>query len=374
MRILQIVSSLEEISGPARSLALLAEGLTLHGHEVTCCHFIGKEGPLVGRLTQQGISVVNLSGRACDMPRLRRAQLIVKLLALVIARGIEVIHAHHFDADCFAVFCKRVRSPRVIVTPHSRSYCRWIAKRRGLYRRVVIPRVDTFASISRSFAIELQRRGQIPAKKIVCIPNSPSPEYFFDTDAAARAAIRQEFGVRDDEVLLGSVGNLTKFKGIDYLLPALASLKGKKIKYLHVGAHLGFKARHVKATVSELGLVNHVLFAGFRQDIPQILDALDIFVFPSIEEVDPISLSEAMAKGKPVIATRIGGIPEKIRDQENGILVAPRDSRALVEALVFLLDRPDERRRMSATARDTMCRQYSFDAMIRSYEEIYARV
>jgi glycosyltransferase involved in cell wall biosynthesis len=123
---------------------------------------------------------------------------------------------------------------------------------------------------------------------------------------------------------------------------------GRDSQFLLVGE--GKEERALRRMVREYGLEGRVVLAGYRPDIPQVLAALDVFVLPSLYEGLPTTLMEAMAAGRPVVATDVDGNRDLIRDGETGLLVPPRDAEALADALVHLLSAPDERERLGRMA------------------------
>lgn len=368
---MQIVSSLGEISGPAKSLYMLAAGMAECGHRLCCVHYIGGECVLVERLRNKGISVVDLQKEKAGISWAGRMRMVRSLRKIIRAEKIDVVHAHHWDADCYALLASLGMGIKKIVTLHSRSYLDWVGQHSLKYKYVFFPSMDACVCVSRSLETELMRCCPGIKGKTVVIYNAPSPEFFLDTDLEARAAVRREFAIKDDELLIGSVGNFSRFKGIIHLLEALLKINSEKVKVLLVGADYGRQKEEYNRFLEDSALRSKILFPGFREDIPRILDALDLFVFPSTEEVDPIALSEAMAKGKPVIASIIGGIPEKIEDGVNGFLVLPADSEALAQKISYCLENRDQIKSMGERSRRTMREHFSYDAMIRRYETLY---
>jgi glycosyltransferase involved in cell wall biosynthesis len=122
------------------------------------------------------------------------------------------------------------------------------------------------------------------------------------------------------------------------------------------------------------GLGDRIVFAGARTDIPDVLDAMDIFVMPSLWEGGPITVLEAMAMARPVVATRVGMVPEVIRDGETGLIVEPGDTAALTKAARCLLDAPNEARSMGRKARETVETGFSPDVMVDRVVAIYRSV
>jgi len=371
MNILEIVSSMEEISGPSNAMFLVAKGLAERGHNVTCAYYIGKEGPLVRQLRGQGLEVINLCGRKKATGRFKRFQILLRLIKVIHSHKIDVIHAHHWDADCYALLAGMTKRVKKIITLHSRSYFEWVMKHKEKYQWLFFFLADYFVCVSKSLEKEFRQRCHQAAGKVAVVYNAPPLEFFRPLDTRARQDIRAEFGIGKDEFLIGSVGNFTPFKGILYLLQALTKIKQYDFKLLLVGADYGNQRPEYERFLEGKEIEKRVIFAGFRKDIPQILDALDLFVFPSTEEVDPIALSEAMAKGKPIVATAVGGIPEKIKDAQTGILVVSGDSDALAEKIMFCMKNRDQTAAMGKRGKQLIDESFSFDKMIRSYEELY---
>jgi len=171
--------------------------------------------------------------------------------------------------------------------------------------------------------------------------------------------------------VIGTVSVLRGKKGHRFLLEAAARLRQEYpgLKVIVVGDGPGRDGlwREAKA----LELERTVSFLGFRQDIPRILATFDVFVFPSLEEALGAAILEAMAAGKAVVASRVGGIPEAVVDRETGLLVPPADSGALAEAVRKLLQDPDLRRRMGEQGRLRVEEQFSLNRMLDRTAALY---
>ncbi|MFH1062930.1 MAG: glycosyltransferase family 4 protein [Candidatus Omnitrophota bacterium] len=371
MNILQIVSSLEEISGPANSLYLVSTGMAQMGHKVICAHYVGLQGPLVQRLEQQGIEVINLNPQNYSSSRINRFKMLLKLMDLVYKHKIDVIHAHNWDADCYAFLVSFFKNVKVVVTLHSRSYFKWVNSHKWKYEKLFFSKCTYFACVSKIIANEFKQKCNVPKNKIAVVYNCPEDKFSESPNSEKAAKIRAEFNIKDNEFLLGSIGNFTKFKGIIYLLKALVDLPKDNFKLFLVGADAANMKPDYETFLVNNKIESKVIFAGFRQDITDILDAMDLFVFPSTEEADPIALSEAMARGKPVIATRIGGIPEKIEDNKTGMLIDPEDSGQIKTAIEYCMNNKAKAVEMGQAAKKLMQDRFSFKAMIKGYEGLY---
>jgi glycosyltransferase involved in cell wall biosynthesis len=160
-------------------------------------------------------------------------------------------------------------------------------------------------------------------------------------------------------------------KALEVLFEAAARLRSDlpALKVLVAGD--GPERASLEAEVRRLGLEGTILLLGIRRDVPALLDALDVAVLSSDYEGSPLSVMEYMAAGKPVVSTRVGGVPELIDEGRQGLLVEPRSPEALAAAVGRLLRDPDEARKLGAAGRDRQQREYSLDAMVRRIEELY---
>lgn len=196
-------------------------------------------------------------------------------------------------------------------------------------------------------------------------------------DAAERARIRAELGVPADCTLIGAVGNVNRYKGHAYFIEAAAKIIERlpDARFVVVGRRLdtdaGLGARLEQLT-ARLGLAQSVVFAGFRDDIPRVLAALDVFVLPSILESCPVALLEAMAMKVPVVATDVGAVREIVDSGRTGLVVPPGDAGAIADAVLAVLAKPrDEVRNMVDQARKTVESRFAVDTIARQQKHIY---
>lgn len=159
--------------------------------------------------------------------------------------------------------------------------------------------------------------------------------------------VRAEFDVPQEYYLVGTIGNISSFKGHSYFIESAKKIKDeiKDVKFLIVGSKLDTASAYwnkLQELVSELGLEDDVIFAGFRSDIPEILSALDVFVLSSVREACPNVVLEAMAMRVPVVATDVGAVSEQVINGQTGILVQARNSTAIANAVLAYLRKPKE--------------------------------
>ena len=214
----------------------------------------------------------------------------------------------------------------------------------------------------------------IDASKIRVIYNGVDVDRF-RSDGSLRWARRREVGIRDEEVVVGSVGRFDPVKNIAGLVISFSKLKEQdriKSKLLLVGD--GPELSRIVALVKDLELEPRVVFTGMSGDIPKWLSAMDVYVQPSHFEGVPNSVLEAMAAGLPVIATKVGGVPEIVADRETGFLVPLNDQESLTRAIESLVNDLEKGRQMGMRGRRRVTSLFSIENMAKEYEALYEEV
>ncbi|OGS22834.1 MAG: hypothetical protein A2252_06150 [Elusimicrobia bacterium RIFOXYA2_FULL_39_19] len=185
-----------------------------------------------------------------------------------------------------------------------------------------------------------------------------------------------EYKTNPDTFVLSSVGRLHKQKGFEYLLEAVAQISASDpaIDFKLVIAGNGPLMKSLQNKASALNIKNKVVFTGWLTDVPQLLSKTDIFILPSLWEGTPNVILEAMIARKPVVATRVGGIPEIIKDNQSGLLVAPTDSKDLAEKIKYLIKNNDKALALGKAANETVLNRFSMKTMVSETENLYRRL
>ena len=233
-----------------------------------------------------------------------------------------------------------------------------------LQLRALSAGVGRYIAVSRDVATELVERFRWPAGKIEVVYNAVQLERFEVSESPALRA--QITGGRERPVVL-TCARLDEQKGHAVLLRAAAEIPDA----LFVLAGEGPERAALEAQAAELGIADRVLFLGHRTDIPELLAASDVFALPSLYEGSSLAVLEAMAAGRAVVSSAIGGTDELIDDGETGLLVPPGDAGALAAALRRLLSDSALRASSARRARQRVERDFTSDAMARSVERIY---
>ena len=228
--------------------------------------------------------------------------------------------------------------------------------------------VDRIVAISEAIRSFLTDGGVPPEKVSVIHSVADCPEPYPQGD------LRSTFGIDPGAPVIGTIAALAKRKGHRYLFEATRRLKQRHpdVRVLVVGK--GHQENRLRRLAARLGLSETVLFTGFRQDIPQVLNTLDVFVMASEREGLGVALLEASCCGLPIIGSNVGGIPEIVKDGATGLLTPPADPEALADKLGYLLDHPAHARELGANAKAFVRKEFSLESMVRGYCQLYERL
>lgn len=212
-------------------------------------------------------------------------------------------------------------------------------------------------------------------KKVVVIYNGVDTKRF-DPSSVDGKTLREAFGIPGKSFVIGTVSQLIPWKGIDCLIKAFSLIiRGYPDSILlivgdEVPSTKGYK-EELLSLASSLGIKDRVIFAGFREDIPEAMAGMDVFCLPSISEPFGRVLIEAMAMERPVVATRTGGTPEVVVDGETGILIQPGDHEALAEAIIALAKDRKLARRLGEKGRKRVERLFTIEEHIEKVQDLY---
>lgn len=281
---------------------------------------------------------------------------------------IDVLHAHEFVMNVYGGAAARLARVPCVATIHGRNWATGHPRRALAYR--VLRRLGVrIVAVSHDLARFLAEGLGLPAGALHVVHNGiPILE---PRDASTRARRRQEararLGLPQGAKLVVAVGNLYPVKDHTRLVEALAAIPA-----MHVAiAGRGEEETRLRAQAGETGVAARLHLLGLRDDVESVLDAADVFSQPSLSEGLPLAVLEAMAHALPVVATRVGGVPEAIDDGETGCLVPAGDSSALATALARLLDDASLRERIGSAARARAIESFSIDAMVRGYRALW---
>lgn len=311
---------------------------------------------------------------SCDAKsRKDYVSVILKLSAYLKKEKVDILHVHLFDPSIVGLLAgvKAGTKYRVMTRHYSDYHTRidkkWHVKLDQMCNRLSHKIIGVSEHTS-DHVVEIEGS---PREKVVTIYNGIDFDRVKPSADDFRKRIRNEFDA-EDKFLILTTGRLHPEKGYPYLFEAVAKLKkltNKPFVWLIAGKG-GFEAEF-RQQVSELGCDDVIKFIGFRKDIPDLMSTADVFVLPSVAEAFGVVFAEAIYLGVPIVATKIGGIPEIVTDGVDGILIPPADSEAIAETVADLINLPEKLKLLANTGKQKVIERFEFEDMTRQYEAVY---
>lgn len=328
-----------------------------------------EEGPLLERVRRLGIPVEKFS-----IPSLMSVKAVRegrRLAAWLRANRVDVVHAHDVYSNIFAIPWARFGGVPLTISSrrwwgdHYPPRLTWLNRMSDRIAHRVLTNSDI---VSAAVAKEGKK-----ASAVLTIYNFVGEETFVSPSAEWIADRRREFGVRDGDTVLGIIANFHVVKDHATLLRAVAALASqhKSFKLVLVGD--GVERERLVALAESLGISDRVVFAGRRQDAGAYHWLFDISLLSSLAEGFPNTIVEAMAAGRPVVATRVGGVADAVSDGTTGILTPPENQQEMSRAIARLLDNPALARAMGEEGRKVARARFHADIVVRQLEDEYTR-
>nr|MDQ3417531.1 glycosyltransferase [Acidobacteriota bacterium] len=291
------------------------------------------------------------------------------LLKVIDRKQIDILHLHGYGATTFGRLAGKMRRIPTILHEHANlTDTPWFQK---IADRALAPSTDIAIAVSKSTADFVINARQMPARRVKTVYlGVPLDEFSRSRTAAEVASARRELGIRDGEAVVGTVTRLHESKGNSYLVEAAALVLKERphAKFFLVGE--GPLLPDLQAQAQALGLDDRFVFHGFARDVAAVVSAFDLSVFPSLWEGTPLTVFEALAMGKTILATDADGLLDVLTDDRDAMIVPKRNARALADGIVRLLDDPALRARLGAEAARTAL-QYDIATFVRKMERLY---
>ena len=324
-------------------------------------------------LRKKDLSEETLEALGIDITYLERGKFdpltLPAMLRVVDAQRIDVLHLHGYGATTFGRIVGALRRIPTIVHEHANlTDTPWFQK---VADRALEPFTDIALAVSKSTADFVIRARQIPASKVkVVYLGVPLDEFSRPRTPAEIVDARRELGIAEHEFAVGTITRLHDSKGNSYLIDAAARVVAARpsTRFFLVGE--GPLLDGLTAQAERLGLGDRFVFTGFRRDVARTLSAFDLSVFPSLWEGTPLTVFEALAMGKAIVATDADGLLDVLTNNKNAVVVPRRNAAALADTIVWAIDRPDARARLAAAARHTG-HQFDIDVFVRKMERLY---
>ena len=306
-------------------------------------------------------TVLGVRGKT-DLPKLAR-------LAGFFRRGkFDLVHTHLFHADLAGRLAGWFSDiPHLVHTVHAveHRFRPW----QFAFARLLSERCDRIVCVSQGVRDHHAAKSGLPLSRYVVIPNGVDVDAFARNESQ-RKKLRRQWDVREGEILLGFVGRLHADKGADVLLEAMAILRERGSSVQLVVAGQGGEQKIIEDRIREEGLAS-VRLLGFRNDVPAVLSAVDVFAMPSRREGLPLAAAEAMAASLPVVGTDVVGLAEIIRHEQTGLVVPSEAPRALADAIERLAGDPKLREQMGSAALTRVREFFTIEKMLAAHERLY---
>jgi glycosyltransferase involved in cell wall biosynthesis len=354
------------------------EGSRMHGVKRLFAWMIPRFDPArfdvsLVSLRRRDLSEETLDSFGVDISYLERSKFdprtLRALLEIVDRKQIDILHLHGYGATTFGRAVAGLRHLPAILHEHANlTDTPWFQKVADV---ALEPFTDIAIAVSESTAEFVVRARKVPARKVkVVYLGAPLDEFSRERAASEIAEVRREIGAGDADFTIGTVTRLHDSKGNEYLIDAARRVIDQRPHARFFLAGEGPLRPALEERARALGLGDRFVFVGFVRDVARLLSAFDLSVFPSLWEGTPLTVFETLAAGKPIVATDADGLLDVLTDRQDALIVPKRDAEALADRIVHLMDTPEERSRLSASARRTGER-YDIGAFVRKMEKLY---
>jgi glycosyltransferase involved in cell wall biosynthesis len=379
IKVLRVIARLN-VGGPALHVAYLSAGLAERGYDTTLVAgtLAHGEESMAGAAEARHVSVVALDELHREVSPLRDLRAVLRLARLIRKERPVILHTHTAKAGAVGRLASLLAGdarPRIVVhTFHGHVLRGYFNPLTTLGFRVLerlLAKISTaLIAVSPEVRDDLVRLGVAPAHKFAVIRLGIELGERVQ-NAGARTETRRLLSIPEDAFVVGWVGRMTGVKRAHDVLEAFRELSADGVDAYLCLVGDGPERASLERRAHELGIVRRCLFVGYQSDVGALYEAIDALVLPSANEGTPVSVIEALAAGRPVVATRVGGVPDVIRSGAGGILVEPGDTRALAAALGSLARDPDRRARMGAEGRANVLSRYAVERLVDDVDRLY---
>lgn len=379
IRVLRVIARLN-MGGPAIHVANLAAGLETRGYHTTLVagSLARGEDSMAFVAERLGVEVVDIPDMQREVAPFHDVRSIRRLTALMRAERPHILHTHTAKAGALAraaaLAAGRARPPIVVHTFHGHVLKGYFGPGRTAFfkqvERSLARYSDVLVAVSPEVRDELVEHGVAPMEKFTVIRlGIPLADRL--GDASAGLDYRVLYGIPQDAFVVGWVGRMTGVKDTDAVLEILRATRERDIDAVLCMVGDGPDRERLEQVAHDLGIARSTYFVGYQTDIAGYYRLFDAFVLPSVNEGTPVSAIEALASGTPVVATRVGGVPDVVTDGVDGFLVPPRDTEAAADRLAQLARDPELRARLGETGRANAQARYSVERLVDDVDRLY---
>jgi glycosyltransferase involved in cell wall biosynthesis len=380
VRILRVIARLN-MGGPALHVAYLTAGLRERGYDTTLVagSLARGEDSMAFVADARGVDVVRIDELGREISPLRDLVATVRLARLIRRERPDILHTHTAKAGTVgraaAVLAGRHAPPIVVHTFHGHVLRGYFGPLRTrffrLLERWLARRTTALIAVSPQVRDDLVALGVAPANRFVVIRLGIELDERVAGEQNGRAESRRYLGIESERFAVGWIGRMTAVKRTDDILVAFKRLRDEGVDAVLCLVGDGPDRPHLERRAHELGVIRDTLFVGYQEDVAPFYAAFDALVLPSSNEGTPVSAIEALAAGRPVVATRVGGVPDVVQEGEDGFLVEPGATDELADRLAELARDSELRERMGRAGRERVLPRYAVERLVDDVDRLY---
>jgi glycosyltransferase involved in cell wall biosynthesis len=379
-KILRVIARLN-MGGPALHVAYLTAGLRERGYDTTLVagSLARGEDSMAFVADELGVDVVRIDELGREISPLRDLAATVRLARLIRRERPDILHTHTAKAGTVgrvaALLAGRKRPPIVVHTFHGHVLRGYFGPLRSLFFRLLerwlAVRTTALIAVSPQVRDDLVALGVAPRDRFVVIRLGIELDERVAGSRDGRVESRRYLGIPPDRFAVGWIGRMTAVKRTDDVLVAFRRLRERGVDACLCMVGDGPDRAQLERRAHDLGIVKDTLFLGYQEDVAPFYAAFDALVLPSSNEGTPVSAIEALAAGRPVVATRVGGVPDVVQEGEDGFLVEPGATDELADRLAELAGDPALRERMGEAGRARVLPRYAVERLVDDIDRLY---
>jgi glycosyltransferase involved in cell wall biosynthesis len=380
VKILRVIARLN-MGGPALHVAYLTAGLRDRGYETTLVagSLARGEDSMSFVADELGVRVESVPELSREISPLRDVRSVLHLARLIRRERPQILHTHTAKAGAVgrvaALLAGEARPPIVVHTFHGHVLRGYFDPLRAygfrLLERWLARSTTCLIAVSPQVRDDLVALGVAPREKFAVVRLGIELEERVRADAETREATRTLLGIPPDAFVVGWIGRMTGVKNTDDVLAALRLLRDRDVDAYLLMVGDGPDRERVERRAHELGIVKRCLFVGYQEEVARWYAAFDAMILPSVNEGTPVSAIESLAARRPVVATRVGGVPDVVEEGEDGYLVEPGEPDALADRLERLAADPELRERMGDHGRARVLERYAVARLVDDIDRLY---
>jgi glycosyltransferase involved in cell wall biosynthesis len=379
VKVLRVIARLN-VGGPALHVAYLTAGLRERGYDTTLVAgtLARGEDSMAFVASDLDVNVVTIPELGREISPVRDLVATLRLARLIRREQPQIVHTHTAKAGTVGRVAARLaggaQKPVVVHTFHGHVLRGYFGPARSRFfrwlERWLARHTTALIAVSPQVRDELVKLGVAPREKFTVIRlGIELGDRVADTDG--RADTRRYLGIAPERFAVGWIGRMTAIKNTEDVLNAFKELRDRGIDAMLCMVGDGPDRPQLERRAHELGIMRDTLFLGYQKEVAPLYAAFDALILPSSNEGTPVSVIEALAARRPVVATRVGGVPDIVREGEDGFLVEIGDTEALAERLARLASDPALRSRMGDAARARVLPRYAVDRLVDDIDRLY---